>query len=218
MYRRRLMILIILAVVALLGLLLFISMRPSNLFRIAAPVVTPVTETTDLTKLKNVVSTTTVAAVSTTTLLEKPRYTGQDSLGRSWLLSATSAGQEGTTSSGTYILNQVEATFSDPSQTTPQGNTFTLSAEKGRYTQTSSTLKLSGAVSATGIGFNLTAPEVDADLNTRKLKATGGSRITGNAGGWNVDITAPTLKADQISSTLQLTGGVHAKFIPTKAK
>lgn len=214
MYRRRLMIIIILACVVALGLVLWLAMRPSNLFRIAAPNVTPVTETTDLSKLKNAVSTTTVAAVSTTTLLEKPRYTGQDALGRSWLLSAISAGQEGTTASGTYILNDVQATFDDPSQTTP----FTLSAQQGRYAQTSSTLKLSGAVSATGIGFNLTAPQVDADLSTRKLHATGGSRVTGNAGGWNVDISAPTLKADQNSSTLQLTGGVHAKFIPTKAK
>ncbi len=215
MYRRRLMILLLLLTVAFMGLLLFLSTRPSNLFRIGAPAVTA--QPTQLDNLHHAVSTTTIATVSATTLLEKPRYTGQDALGRTWLLSAVSAGQEGSTTSATYVLNQVEATFTDPSPSTPSGGTFKLSAEQGRYTQTSSTLQLSGTVSATGIGFTLTAPKVDADLTTRKLTATGGTRVSGVTGGWNVDISAPTLKADQISSTLQLTGGVHAKFIPTKS-
>ena len=210
MHRRRLLILIILACVVALGGVLWLAMRPSQLFRIEAP---GVTHTTDLKKLQNAVSTSAITSVSTTTLLEKPRYTGQDALGRNWLIEAGTAGQEGTTTSGTYILQQVKATFQDPSQTTP----FTLSAATGRYTQTSSTLLLSGAVSATGIGFNLTAPNVQADLTTRKLQASGGSKVTGNTGGYNVTITAPTLQADQTTSRILLTGGVHATFIPTKA-
>jgi hypothetical protein len=63
---------------------------------------------------------------------------------------------------------------------------------------------------------------VDADLTTRKLQASGGSRVTGQiqgksagAKGWDVNITAPNLNADQNSSRLVLTGGVHATFTPT---
>lgn len=212
MYRRNLSILIVLAVVGVLGLILFLNVRPSGLFRIAAPAPQPAT--TDLAKLKNAVSASTIANVSATTLLQKPRYTGQDNLGRNWLLSAESAGQEGTATSGTYVLQQVQAVYTDPSETTP----FTLNATQGRYAQTSSTLLLSGDVSVTGIGFNLTAPQVEADLTTRKLQATGGSRVIGNTGGpkgWDVDITAPNLNADQNSSRLVLTGGVRARFTPT---
>ena len=218
MFRRNLSILIVLAVVAALGFILFLSVRPSNLFRIATPA--PSVAPTDLATLKNSVSSTNPVDVSATTLLNKPRYTGQDALGRNWLLSADSAGQEGTATSGTYVLQQVRAEFTDPSGTTP----LNLYATQGRYTQTSSTLLLTGNVSASGIGFNLTAPSVKADLTTRHLQATGGSRIQGNLAGkdngksskgWNVDITAPNLNADQNSRTLVLTGGVRARFTPT---
>ena len=215
MFRRNLSIIIILAIVAALGLILFFSVRPSGLFRIATPAPT-VAPGTDLASLKNSVSSANPANVSATTLLRKPRYTGQDALGRNWLVQAESAGQEGTSTSGTYVLQHVQATFTDPSQTTP----FTLAARQGRYAQTSSTLLLNGDVSASGIGFNLTAPTVKADLATRKLQASGGSRVQGQIAdkaskGWDVDITAPNLNADQNSSTLVLTGGVHARFTPT---
>lgn len=208
MNRRSIAILTLLAVAAALGLVLYANVRPSGTFRIAAPPPPSVPEG-DL----HAIAGTPMANVSATTLLEKPRYTGQDSLGRSWLLTAENAGQEGSAASATYILKQVVAEWTDPSATTP----FTLSAQQGRYQQTSSTLHLSGSVSATGIGFNLTAPNVDADLTTRKLKASGGTRVIGNTGGpkgWDVNIAAPNLTADQNGSKLVLTGGVRARFTP----
>lgn len=220
MYRRRLTILLILAVVALLGFLLFANVRPSTLFRVAAPTPHPLVPTVqdNLKNLKNNVSSS-IAVVSTTALLEQPRYTGRDSLGRNWLLTATKAGQEGSTTSGTYVLQQVMATWEDPSQTSP----FRVGATQGRYTQVSDSLELSGDVSATGLGFNLTAPKVNANLVSRTLIATGGSHVVGavsgkDGKGWDVNITAPTLNADQNSSRLLLTGGVHAIFTPTKSQ
>lgn len=210
MNRRSIAILTLLAVAAALGLVLYTNVRPSGTFRIAAP--TPQSPEGDLRDMAHQASGT-IVNVSATTLLEKPRYTGQDSLGRSWLLTAENAGQEGSAASATYVLQQVVAEWTDPSATTP----FTLSALQGRYQQTSSTLHLSGSVSATGIGFNLTAPNVDADLTTRKLKASGGTRVVGNTGGpkgWDVNIAAPNLTADQNGSKLVLTGGVRARFTP----
>ncbi|RZK99067.1 MAG: hypothetical protein EOP36_20345 [Rubrivivax sp.] len=211
MQRRTVIILILLAVAAALGLLLYASVRPSGMFRLAAPTPAPTTGK-DIQAMARSVSDT-LTAISTTTLLNKPRYTGQDALGRSWTLMADNAGQEGSATSATYILNQVQAEWTDPSQTTP----FVISANQGRYQQTSSTLKLTGAVSASGIGFTLTAPQVDADLTTRKLQAQGGTRVTGDTGGpkgWDVDIAAPNLSADQNGNHLVLTGGVRAKFTP----
>jgi hypothetical protein len=212
MQNRRLAIILILSLAGALALVLFASMRPSTLFRIAAPQPQISTSVKDL---AHSVSPSTLENVSATTLLEKPRYTGQDIQGRNWTLTADNAGQEGSTTSGTYVLNRVEAVWTDPSQTTP----LVVTAQKGRYAQVSSTVLLSGEVSASGLGYDLTAPEVRADLNTRHLKASGGTRITGNTGGpkgWNVDIAAPNLDADQDASELTLTGGVKARFTPTK--
>lgn len=209
--RRSLSIVVILTLVAVLGLVLYSSVRPSGMFRLAAPVPPPA-GTEDLRAIARNVSSS-LTTTSATTLLEKPRYTGQDALGRSWLLSAENAVQEGTTTSNTYVLRQVVAEWTDPSETAP----FQLTAQQGRYQQASSTIQLSGSVSATAIGFQLTAPQVDADLATRKLKAAGGTRVTGNTGGpkgWDVDIAAPTLTADQNGSKLVLTGGVRARFTP----
>lgn len=211
MQRRNVTIFVLFVVVAALGLLLYNSVRPSGMFRLAAPVAAPTTGN-DLKDMARSVSGT-LANVSATTLLDKPRYTGQDALGRSWTLLADTAGQEGSAASATYVLNQVQAEWTDPSQTTP----FMLTAEEGRYQQTSSTLKLTGSVSATAIGFTLNAPQVDADLTTRKLQAQGGTRVTGDTGGpkgWDVDLAAPTLTADQNGNRLVLTGGVRAKFTP----
>lgn len=210
------MILILLACVASLGIVLFFATRPSQLLRIAAPMAPA--PTANISNLKDTAITNGVVTVTTSTVLEKPRYTGQDNLGRNWLLTAATAGQQGNATSGTYVLNQVQATFNNPSATTTGSQGFIMSADTGHYQQASSQLKLTGAVSATGLGFNLTAPVVDADLETRKLQATGGSRVTGRAGNWDVNITAPTLDADQNTNSLLLTGGVHAIFTPTKAR
>ncbi len=214
MQRRNVIILVLLAAVAVLGLWLYNSVRPSGMFRIAAPAPSKV-DAMDKEELQALArnASNTLVAVSATTLLDKPRYTGQDALGRSWMLTADTAGQEGTATSATYVLSKVQAEWTDPSQTTP----FMLTAQEGRYQQTSSTLKLTGSVSATGIGFTLTAPQVDADLATRKLLAQGGTRVLGDTGGpkgWDVDIAAPTLTADQNGNRLVLTGGVRAKFTP----
>lgn len=215
MQRRQLSILAILVVVALLGFVLHANLRPSGMFRIAAPPVpaAPSSAAGTIRELGRGPSST-LTNISGTTLLEKPRYTGQDALGRNWVLTAETAGQDGSAASATYILQQVQAVWTDPSQTSP----FTLSAEEGRYQQTSATLQLTGNVSATGLGFNVVAPVVEADLTSRTLVASGGTRIVGQTGGpkgWDIAIAAPNLTANQNGSHLVLTGGVRARFTPT---
>lgn len=213
--RRRVIILLLLAAVGILGVILFLNVRPSTMFSLAAPVVKPLTSSS----LPQNVSTTLdgpLTQVSGTTLLEKPRYTGQDALGRNWTVQAENALQGGTASSGTYILQQVTAEWSDPKQQTP----LTIRAEEGDYSQTSSSIQLTGNVQATGMGLNLTAPQMNADLTSRRITASGGSHVTGTVGkekgGWNIDLTSPNVAADPSSSILLFTGGVRAKLTPIK--
>ncbi len=211
--RRRILMLLLLGMVAVLGFILFSSVRPSTMFSIAAPAPKPVKQlpqgisSTLSGPLKN---------VSGTTLLEKPRYTGQDALGRNWTVQAENALQGGSATSGTYILQQVTAEWQDPKQQTP----LLLSADQGDYDQTASALQLTGNVQATGMGLTLAAPQMNADLTTRRITATGGSHVTGRVGkdtsGWHIDLKSPTLTADPSSSILLFTGGVRAKLTPVK--
>lgn len=211
--RRRVLILLLLGTVGVLGLVLFGSVRPSTMFSLAAPQPAPSQP------LPQGISPTLAGPlqnVSGTTLLEKPRYTGQDALGRNWTVQAENALQGGSATSGTYILQQVTAEWQDPKQQTP----LTISADQGDYSQTSATIQLTGNVHATGMGLNLNAPRMNADLATRRITATGGSHVTGTVGkqkgGWNIDLKAPDMAADPSRSTLLFTGGVRAKLTPVK--
>ncbi len=212
--RRRVIMLLLLAMVAVLGVILFSSVRPSTMFSLAAPAPKPAGHNASLPEGISPTLAGPLKNVSGTTLLEKPRYTGQDALGRNWTVQAENALQGGSATSGTYILQQVTAEWQDPKQKTP----LLISADEGDYSQTSSSIQLTGNVQATGMGLNLTAPQMNADLATRRMTATGGSHVTGNVGkekgGWNVDLKAPTLTADPSSSILLFTGGVRARLTP----
>jgi hypothetical protein len=210
---RRWLVLVLLAAVALLGWLLFANVQQSRLFRLTAP--QPTLSQTVQSKVSRtaVVSLTTVSA---STLLVNPRYTGQDSLGRNWQLTAQSASQQGSAASGTYVLQQVQGRWDDPSQTKP----LTLSAAQADYlpaagTQ-SGTLVLRGNVQVTGGGLNLAAPTLTANLDSREVSASGGSKVTGQVGNWGMAITAPNLQGSQNNQQLRFTGGVHAILTPMK--
>lgn len=209
MHQRRILIFLLLGLVGLLGVFLFNSVRPSTMFSLSASAPSQA--------LPGGISPTLagpLSHVSSTTLLEKPRYTGQDALGRNWSVQAENALQGGTTTSGTYILQHVIAEWHDTKQH------LTLNANQGDYSQASATIQLSGNVQATGMGLTLTAPRMDANLTTRYVQASGGSHVTGTvgkaSGGWHINIHAPTIVADSSRSTLLFTGGVRAKLTPTK--
>lgn len=212
--RRRVIMLLLLGIVAVLGFILFSSVRPSTMFSLAAP--TPKQRHQDLPEGISPTLAGPLQNISGTTLLEKPRYTGQDALGRNWTVQAENALQGGSATSGTYILQQVTAEWQDPKQQTP----LTISADEGDYNQTGSAIQLSGNVQATGMGLNLSAPQMDADLASRRITATGGSHVTGKVGkdkgGWDIDVKSPNIAADPSSSILLFTGGVRAKLTPIK--
>lgn len=211
--RRFVTFMLLLGVVGL-GAILFGNVKESRLFSISAPQRTVRQDVEQaIAKTSSTVIRQTAAQVSATTVLLKPRYTGQDDRGRNWQLTADAAGQEGSTASSTYVLSAVSGTWADPSSSTP----LTLTAEQGKYNQENQKLGLSGTVVLTGSGLVLTAPRVDADLKTREVVASGGTTVTGRAGGWNVKITGPQLNGWQNNQRLRLSGGVHAILTPIKA-
>ncbi len=207
-HRRRAYTLLLLGTVAVLGVVLFSSVQPSTMFSILAPVAPPAPVNPAATPTL----TGPLAQVSGTTLLENPRYTGQDTLGRTWTVEAETALQGGTAASSTYILQHVAAEWADPARPAP----FRLTATEGYYTPTSSTLQLTGSVRATGLNFTLSAPVLQADLTTRILTAPQGSQVTGPLGRWQASITAPLLRANPASGTLLFSGGVRAQLTPTR--
>lgn len=169
--RRVLSLLLVLAIVGL-GAVLYLNVEDSNQFRLSAPVQPQIVSD----NLKSSVSGTTLTSlttVSASTLLEYPRYTGQDPEKRRWEITARSAAQEGTAASPTLILQDVSATLEIPSKA-GAAQPITLVAEKGTYQQTESTLHLTGNVKVEGFSMSLEAPQISTNINTRHLVATGG--------------------------------------------
>lgn len=220
--RRRATIAILLGLVALLGVVLFASVRPSSMFSIATPPPAASTQSPNSnqqvfgTTISNTRLNSPLNQVSGTTLLEQPRYTGQDATGRNWTVEAETALQGGSAANATYMLQQVKAEWADPSRPEP----LRLTATEGTYNQASSTIHLTGQVQATGMGLTITAPVVSANLTTRFVSATGHTHTTGHIGrngkGWNIRINAPTLTANPSTSTVLFTGGVQTQLVPIK--
>ncbi|MBI1308433.1 MAG: hypothetical protein GC129_01045 [Proteobacteria bacterium] len=211
MNRRAILLLLVIAILVL-GVILFGSVRESRLFRLTAP-----TEPAAPRSMRQSISGTTVTSlttVSTSALLESPRYTGQDTSGRNWEITAVSAGQQGSAASTTIVLNTVLAHLEFPSTPTNPSRTLTLRAESGSYAQSTHYLGLTGNVQVEGLGLTLTAPHIDTSLAERQLTASGGVNITGTIGPWGLNVTAPLLSANQNISQLTLTGGVHAVLTP----
>lgn len=243
MQGRKLAVALLLAGVAVLGVLLFGSVQESHVFRLAAPVrkAAPAAGVVPE-NVQAAISGSTVSSlttVKTSNLLQNPRYTGRDAEGRRWEVTATRADQHGTATAGDIVLEEVRATLELPaegaggqpgSQPDKKPAEMTLSAEAGTYSQISNTLDLRGNVVLTGYGFTLTAPQTVADMNSRTAVAQGGVRIRGSTGGnaggsteenrggqgrgWNLDVTAPVANVGQGGGVMRLTGGVRGKLVP----
>lgn len=160
--------------------------------------------------------------ISTTTVLTKPRYTGQDVAGQHWQIVAEQAEQQGGISSSVVILNDVRAMWSRASSTTPATkggvDNLDLAARQAIYEQQERQLQLMGQVSVTGAGFNFTAPRMQVEVPTRVVKGTadGGEPvvITGTIGGYDARLTGRDFAAHPSSQTITLSGGVKARLVP----
>lgn len=168
--RRTLILLLALAIFGL-GLVLYTNVQESHLFRVTAPLA-PQTPTAQ--SMVSGTSITSLTTVSATTLLENPRYTGQDAQNRRWEVTALNAAQQGTTASTTLVLQQVNANLEIPDKDTKQSKTITLKADQGTYQQAENQLHLAGNVQVEGQGLTLTAPNISTNLQSRHLIATGG--------------------------------------------
>lgn len=175
MHRRTVISLLGLAIVAL-GAVLYLNVKESTLFRLSAPVANAPGAAVQHAGLPTQVSGTTLTSlttVSASTLLESPRYTGQDPQNRRWEVTAKSASQRGSAASSTLILNTVAATLEVPAKS-GTSSTITLNAEQGSFLKNENQLTLTGNVKVTGYGMTLEAPSITTDLESRQLSATGG--------------------------------------------
>lgn len=168
--RRTLILILALAIVAL-GLVLYFNVKESRLFSIAAQVAPPPQPTSVQAQVSGT-TLTSLTTISATTLLESPRYTGQDEQNRRWEVTAESASQQGTAASTTLILKNVAADLEVPAKSGPVS--ITLKAEQGSFEQSANLLHLNGNVQVEGYGMSLEAPTMTTDLSTRHLTATGG--------------------------------------------
>lgn len=145
------------------------------------------------------------ATASATTVLVKPRYTGEDQRGYAWELTADSAAQAGTMASSSMVLTRVQATWQ-------QGQTYTLQAASGDYDMQAKTLNLQGDVRLEGQGLTLALPEATADLVTRDISGQGGIALSGRLGGYDATLTAPTFNLSNQASHLAFSGPVHVEL------
>ncbi|NBV54651.1 MAG: hypothetical protein EBR79_02945 [Proteobacteria bacterium] len=169
---RRLFTLMLLAAAAGIIWLLYANVQESRLFRLST-IPTPPTA-------QNPTTTISLTTVSTTNVLENPRFTGQDDKNRRWEITAQQANQHGSTTSGTLHLTTVSATLNLPEnqQSKTQTNTITLNAQQAAYTQNTQQLQLNGRVTLQGRGLLLQAPAMQANLANQSVAASGGVRAT----------------------------------------
>lgn len=169
---RQTLTLLLLAAASVVALLLYNNVQESRLFRLST---IPTPQPTAASAPAAISLTT----VSTTNLLQKPRFTGQDAQNRSWEITADQATQHGSSTSTTLHLTTISATLNLPTQNGQhKTQPITLTAHQAEYTQATDSLILTQNVILQGQGLTLTAPQMSANLNQRTLKATGGVRAT----------------------------------------
>ena len=183
-----------------LTLWLVLGVRESHQFRISAS--TPSPEVPALPTARQAQAA--AQGASATTVMVKPRYTGQDDEGHAWEVTADNADQQGGMASSTLVLSRVEALWRDVS------STYTLSADAGDYQASAKTLALRGNVTGAaqnGLGF--ATPAATANLSTREVAGTQGVTVTGPLGGYDATLTAQNFHLDTAAKKLTFTRNVH---------
>jgi hypothetical protein len=157
----------------------------------------------------------TAMPTSTTTVLSKPHYSGQDISGQSWSIKADQAEQQGGISSSIVVLTNVAAYW--------QGGTeqsAVLSAKQAAFNQASSMLNLTGEVSLTGAGLHFMAPVMQVSIASRTAvataKGTSAVVIKGQLGRYTTTLTGGQLNANYTSQLFSLSGGVKAHLVPAQ--
>jgi hypothetical protein len=198
MNRPRNLTIVLLLVAAGLTVWLLADVRESHQFRIsAAP---PVAPTPTAKEVHSAAET-----ASATTVMVRPRYTGQDDQGHAWEVTADTADQRGTMQSSTLVLNTVAAVWRDVSRS----EVFHLTADSGTYDAGGQVLGLSGNVSGTGPQMRINTPAAEANMATREVSGTEGVTVAGPLGGYDATLTAQNFVMEANAKTLTFTKNVH---------
>lgn len=151
-------------------------------------------------------------AISTSTVLIEPRFTGRDADGRTWEVIAKTASRSGEVGNDYVNIQDVTATL-----TVNDDGPLTLTAQEGTYAKAEDKLALQGEVVATGLGLTVKSPHVEAGLSERRVIAQGPVTVSGDIGGWHTTLhgTRLTLTHPPEGQHLALAGRVTGRFYPT---
>jgi len=218
---RKRLTLILLAAAALVLVLLLSRIQESDLLSINVTGARLDGQTIDTALETPALTASSVSGSRVETLLVKPRYTGQDTAGNTWQLTADKADQSSTVGpdgksaakgalGGTILLTNVQAGYTAASETEP----FAFTAKQGAYTHASSTVVLTDDVILTGRGIKVETPTLTANLTSRTAAGDQGVVVTGASGGYDVTLTGNTFTVNHASGTLTVTGNVKAHLMP----
>ncbi|HEX2859883.1 MAG TPA: LPS export ABC transporter periplasmic protein LptC [Alphaproteobacteria bacterium] len=195
--RQRLALMLLIAAVALTGLLLW-GVKDNRTLRLEAPVASkkPLNQSVSATN------------VNTSTDTEKPQYNGEDNKGRKWQLNADRATQSGTVSDSVVGLQTATGWWQNGS------TTLVGQADTGEYSPGDAKLSLKGNVVMETSDTVIHTPALKADMTTQQISGTSGVSLTHALATQNLKVQAQQFTVDPATKKVTLRGNVHARLEP----
>ena len=138
-----------------------------------------------------------------------PTFTGRDTAGRQWQLTAAQALQAAEMEVGTAaVASTVRLARPQVKMTTAAGQSWLLQAGQAAYTPANQQLQLTQGVALELAALSVTLATLDYDLDTQQGQGGGGVLISAPWG----TLQAPRLAIVAGGDTLRLSGGVTARL------
>lgn len=160
----------------------------------------------DIEKSKVTINATNVSGVAST-VMEFPKFTGEDKNNRRWGVKADRAIQTLVDNVEKMTLENVHAY-----STSEKGQSFEFSAEKGFFAGVDKEIKLNGTVKMSGNGYLLETNQIEGNIQTQNFNTKSKIKISGIKG---------TIKAGQFSmlgksGQITLSRGVKMRIFPKR--
>jgi hypothetical protein len=198
--RQRVALLLALAALAL-TIALLAGVGKSHLFRLSATAVAP--EPGRAVRISP-------TAVTTATVMQRPKFSGEDAAGRQWQLNARSATQSGSVSDSIIGLREAEGWWRNGSLT------VVGRAQTAEYQPSGSTLALAGQVRIETSDTVIAAPAATADLTTQEVSGSTGVSLTRQLKGQTLHAQATQFTVDPKTQRAKLWGNVHVRLEPSR--
>lgn len=148
-------------------------------------------------------------ATTAATIMEKPRFFGEDEEDRKWSLQADRAIQSAESDADKIQLDEIEA-----SSTLKNGSSVFLKATKGEFSTKTQAVSLAEGVELQGLGYTLKTDSVSGNIREQNLSAPSKVEIKGVQG----EIKAGSFEMKGLNEHLRLDEGVKMRFYPKGSK